>query len=142
MAYPALLLYEEEPELRALWRESLDHWFRDSELEQSPYFNFTYGLLTGQDPRLEDSLFFLRDAPLDLVRWTVDNSKREDLEVVRAPILEELQTDRMLPPSERGVMRWDKNPWSAVQGDGGGTESSGVYWLLPYWMGRYCGFIE
>jgi hypothetical protein len=28
-----------------------------------------------------------------------------------------------------------------VQGDGGQTESDGVFWLLPYWMGRYYGYI-
>jgi hypothetical protein len=90
---------------------------------------------------MEDSLMFLRDAPLDLVRWTVDNTRREDLKRVRAPELETWQTDRLPPPSERGVMRWDDNPWRAVQGDGGQTESDGVFWLLPYWMGRYYGYI-
>ena len=70
------------------------------------------------------------------------NSNREDVDIVRTPELEQLQTDRLLPPSERGVIRWDENPWKAVQGDGGYTESDGVWWLLPYWMGRHYGYIQ
>jgi hypothetical protein len=38
-------------------------------------------------------------------------------------------------------MRWDNHPFEVVQGDGGATESDGVFWLLPYWMGRYLGLI-
>ncbi len=46
------------------------------------------------------STFFLKDAPLDLVDWRIDNGKREDLNVVRKPILETLQVDESRPPSE------------------------------------------
>ena len=51
--------------------------------------------------------------------------------------MENVQTSKLVPPSERGIMRWDDNPWEAVQGDGGYTESDGVYWMLAYWTGRY-----
>ena len=91
--------------------------------------------------QLKESIKYLRDASLDLVRWTVDNSKREDLRIVRTPELEMLQTNRLLPPDESGVIRWDENPFRAVQGDGGHTESDGVWWMLPYWAGRYYGYI-
>ncbi len=82
-----------------------------------------------------ESVAFLRDQPLDLRQWTVDNSKREDVELVRRPMLEPLQTSRMLPPSERGVMRWDKNPWEVISGDfgdpQGSKESSGALCACP-----------
>ncbi len=143
MAYPALMAYEEDPELKAVYRASFDEWYRGTRHEFSPYFNFTYGAFTeGGDQQLNDSLFFLRDAPLDLINWTVDNAPREDLRVVREPVLEARQVNRLLPPSERGVVRWDKNPWDAIQGDGAHTEWAPTYWLLPYWMGRYYGFIS
>ena len=61
---------------------------------------------------------------------------------MRTPELEHWQTPRLLPPSERGVPRTDDNPRLAVQGDGGRTESDGVFWLLPYWMGRYLKLIR
>ena len=77
-----------------------------------------------------------------MISWRMDNSKREDLSLTRSPILEDIQTSQLVPPGERGIMRWDNNPWKAVQGDGGRTESDGVYWLLTYWMERYHGFIK
>jgi len=142
LAYPCLLMHEDDPELRRLYRASLDHWYAAVKADCSPYFDFTYAACAGQGPRWEIPIASLRDASLDLVRWTVDNSQREDLHIVRTPELEQLQTDRLPPPSERGVIRWDENPWRAVQGDGGRTESDGVWWLLPYWMGRYYGYIQ
>ncbi|MER3472802.1 MAG: regulator [Armatimonadota bacterium] len=141
LAFPALLLYETDPELKRLYRQALDTWYKGVKNDQNPWFHFLYASLTGTSPEMDDSLMFLRDAPLDLVRWTVDNTRREDLKRVRHPELESSQTDRLPPPSERGVMRLDDNPWRAVQGDGGHTESDGVFWLLPYWMGRYYGYI-
>jgi hypothetical protein len=144
LAWPALLLHEADPKLRELYRKGLDAWYAECRRDESPYFDFIYASLSGKDKDLDmgAAIRFLRDAPLDLVRWRVDNSTREDLRVVRFPELENLQTDRLSPPSERGVMRWDNNPWEVVQGDGGQTESDGVYWLLPYWMGRHHGFIQ
>ncbi len=142
LAFPALLLYEKDPKLKTIYRESLEWWYKGVKADHSPFFDFVYGALSGKNPQPEISVAALRDASLDLVRWRLDNSRREDLHLVRRPELESLQTSRLLPVSERGVMRWDNNPWNAVQGDGGWTESSGVWWLLSYWMGRYYGFIR
>jgi len=142
LAYPCLLIHEDDPKLRLLYRESLDHWYAAVKADCSPFFEFIYGACSGETPQLEISAAYLRDASLDLIRWTVDNSRREDIRIVRTPEWENLQTNRLLPPSERGVIRWDENPWRAVQGDGGNTESDGVWWLLPYWMGRYYGHIQ
>ncbi len=146
LSAPGLILNEENPVLRSIYMEGLTWAYRTVDDEQNPYFNFTFGLIGGENFRLKESVEFLRDAPLDLVQWRIDNSKREDVALVRRPMLEPLQLDRMLPPSERGVMRWDKNPWEVISGDfsdpEGRLESSGVFWLLPYWMGRHAGFID
>lgn len=141
LAYPALLLHEKDPDLKRLFKKSLDTWHPQCRADGCPYFDFTYVWLGGETIDLAPAMAFLRNAPLDLIRWRIDNGMREDIRVVRKPELEALQTHRLPPAGERGVMRWDKNPWLAVQGDGGHTESDGVYWLLPYWMGRYCGLI-
>lgn len=142
LAYPALLKYETDPELLKIYRESVERWYSGIKDDQSPYFNFLYASLTGSDPRLAESVAFLRDCPVDVIRWTIDNSWREDLRLVRAPEIEPLQTDRMLPADERGTARWDNNPWAAVQGDGAHSESTATFWLLPYWMARYQGLIQ
>ncbi|MFC1636261.1 hypothetical protein ACFL5Z_15630 [Planctomycetota bacterium] len=142
LAYPCLMIHEDDPKLRRLYRESVDHWYAAVKADCSPFFEYIYGACLGWVPQPEKSVASLRDASLDLVRWTVDNSHREDIQIVRTPEWEHLQTDRLLPPGERGVIRWDENPWRAVQGDGGRTESDGVWWLLSYWMGRYYGTIQ
>lgn len=141
LAYPGLLFYEKDPNLRALYRESLEHWYTGMRREQNALANVIYGLLTGQDPDLNGTLSMLRDTPLDLISWTIDNSTREDLHLQRAPIIDAVQTDRLPPPSERGVIRWDKNPWEAIQGGDGREEWAPTFWLLPYWMARHAGFI-
>lgn len=141
LAFPALILYEDDPALKAIYQEGLRQWFSVIEHEYSPLFSFMAGWLGIEDIHAEACVNFLRDTPIDLVEWTVDNTWREDVRLVRRPELEHWQLDRLLPPSERGVMRWDKNPWFAVRGAGGHIESSGVYYLLPYWLGRYAGYI-
>ena len=142
LAYPVLFLYEDDPELQNLYRISLDNWYNALKDDDNPYFYFTYNAFADKKLNLDKSEKLLQDNPLDLIHWLVDNSKREDLNLTRSPILEDIQTNRLVPPDERGIMRWDRNPWKAIQGNGGYTESDGVYWLLAYWMGRYYGFIE
>ncbi|MCP4643909.1 MAG: regulator [bacterium] len=145
LSTPALLLSEDDPELRAQFMEGVTWAYQTIENDDNPFFNFIYAMAGGAEFHLEESVAFLRDHPLDLRHWLIDSSRREDIDLVRHPMLSPLQTSRMLPPSERGVMRWDKNPWAVVSGDfcdlQGHRESSGVFWLLPYWMGRYYGYI-
>ncbi|MEQ8422735.1 MAG: two-component regulator propeller domain-containing protein [Arenibacter algicola] len=138
--YPTLINYEDDPELKREYYDHLEQWFNKHKKAKSPMINFTYNFLTGGDEELDNSIAFLKDAPLDLVDWYVDNAQREDLKVVRQPILEELQT-ALRPPSEYRTMRWDQNPYVAVSGDPS-QEKEPVYWLLPYWMGRYLNLIS
>ena len=140
-----LAFTEDDPRLRQMYAQGLALWWEWTRPQNSPYFSFTWAALAKpgnpEEFALDRCVEFLRDEPLDLVQWTVDNRKREDVRLVHAPVLDDLQVDRILPPSERGTMRWDGNPFSAVRGEEGMSESSGVFWLLPYWMGRYYGFI-
>ena len=73
--------------------------------------------------------------------WEIDNGSREDLQIVRKPILEDIQVNELRPPSEYRSMRWDRNPYHAVGGIPT-QEREPVYWLLPYWMGRYLDLIK
>lgn len=142
LAYPGLLRYEDDPVIHALYRESLDHWYAGLKGDGSPFFDMIYASLAGVPLASQEGIAFLRDTPLDLINWTMDNTKREDLQLVRAPEIEPLQTSRLLPASERGVVRWDSSPWAAIGGDGGQSESCATFWLLPYWMSRYYGYIQ
>jgi hypothetical protein len=140
--YPALLSLEHDPALRRLYRESFENWHNAVSADQVPFFEFLYAALTGRREGLASAVEVLRDTPLDLVRWTVDNTRREDLRQVRRPELEHWQTSRLVPASERGIPRTDENVWRSVQGDGGATESDGVFWLLPYWLARQHGLLD
>jgi len=142
LALPCLMMHEDDPKLIKVYQQAFEQWYDATKMDCSPYFNFMYGSFTGSDPNLDCSIENLKETPLDLIRWHMDNSKREDLNIVRYPEMEKLQTHKLLPVSERCVMRWDNSPWLAISGDGGHTESDGVFWLLPYWMGRYYGFIR
>ncbi|MEM9141529.1 MAG: two-component regulator propeller domain-containing protein [Bacteroidota bacterium] len=139
--YPALLLTEQDPELHKEYREHLEQWFQKNRETKSPLVNFTYNLLAGGSDELENAIFFLKDTPLDLIDWPVDNGRREDLRIVREPILEDMQVDQLRPPSEYRTIRWDRNPYYAVSGNPHQLRDP-VFWLLPYWMGRYLSLIQ
>ena len=139
--YPSLIMYEKDPEIKNEYMQHLNMWFEKHKKTNSPFLNFTYNYLTGGKDELDKSIFFLKDAPLSLVDWQIDNGKREDLQVVRKPIMESLQVNKLRPPSEYRTMRWDRNPYAAVSGNPA-QERDPVYWLLPYWMGRYLKLIE
>jgi hypothetical protein len=48
----------------------------------------------------------------------------------------------VLPADERHFDRWNRNPFLPDDGNDGTVEDNGSAFLLPYWMGRYHGFIE
>ncbi len=95
LAYPCLLLYEDDPALRELYEKSFEMWYENVKYDNSPFFEFTYGAFKGKLPRFQKAIEFLIDTPLDLVRWQIDNSQREDINLVRFPEMENLQLNRM-----------------------------------------------
>jgi len=143
LCYYSLLRLERDPALREIYTRSIERSWRIERPEHSPFFNFVYGSAVGGGFDLGESVGWLRDFPLDLVRWGVDNRGRRDLEISRVGTrFSRRQAKTVLPPSERRLMRWNGNPY-VVDGDGGGgtSEDDGAVWLLPYWMGRYHWFI-
>ena len=141
-AYPALLALERDPRLLKVYRASFDRWHSAVRDEHLPFFEYLRAIYApGGGARVAAARTFLAESPLDLIRWEIDNSAREDVRRQRRPELEHAQTDRLLPAAEIGYSRTDQNPWMMVQGEGAQTESDGVFWLLPYWMGRLHGFL-
>lgn len=57
---------------------------------------------------------------------------------------ESLQTLREIPWKQTHVRmrRWNGDPYQDMTGGDGSIEGDGVLFLLPYWMGRYHGWIE
>jgi hypothetical protein len=139
--YPILLHCEKDPKLLAFYRKHIDDWMARRRNDKNPLINFFYCYSNNKKTELPASLEFLTDTPLDLVNWNIDHTKREDISLIREPVLDELQVSELPPASIRMVVRWDKNPWTAAGGYPD-MEREPVFWLLPYWMGRYLNMIR
>ncbi|MEO6357940.1 MAG: hypothetical protein ABIU77_17070, partial [Ferruginibacter sp.] len=139
--YPILLHCEKDPRLLAFYQQHIDKWMQRREGDKNPLINFLYSYARNKNTGLKASIDFLVDTPLDLVEWTIDHTKREDVQIVHRPVLNELQVSELQPASIRNTVRWDNNPWAA-RGGSPATEKEPVFWLYPYWMGRYLKMIE
>lgn len=134
--FPILIKYEEDPDIKKFYENLMDEWFVKQIDGKNPLNNFVYSYTRGVTKELNNSIEFLIDTPLDLVDYNIDHTQREDVQIVRKPILEEKQINVLPPASERATVRWDKNPWAAIHGNPY-TEREPVFWLFPYWMGKY-----
>lgn len=142
MAYRGLFAYDREPSRRSGYRQSIDRWFAANRRDHSPMYNFVFAEATGELQGVRECVDYLRDVPLDMIQWTIDNSGRNDVRLVRKPYADAWQVDCVLPASERAILKWDANPYRAVDGEDGRTESPAASWLFPYWIGRYLGLIS
>lgn len=139
--YPILIKCEKDPKRLAFYQKHMDDWFEKRKGDHNPLINFIYCYSRNKKVELQNSVDFLADTPLDLIDWPIDHTKREDIRIVREPVLEDEQVNLLQPPSLRMTVRWDKNPWTAKGGDPY-REREPVFWQLPYWMGRYLGMIR
>ena len=115
--------------------------------EAGPYAEFMAQRLTASDPQMRDNLEFLRGVPLDLIGYEMDNTFR--LDVIFDPTPGQAPTvgwhfdGRAVPIQERGHVRQDRDGFALYASeDGGRAEHEGTFFLLPYYLGRYYGFIK
>lgn len=145
--YYPLLMLEKDPARRAVLLRAVAATWEGGPVtaglkeERSPFYAFIYGALTGSPCRAEDAVETLEDWPWELIDWPVRNSQRHDVTLRTAPGgRNQTEIDRVLPASERRVIRWNGDPWEP-DGGNAGDEEDGAAWLLPYWLGRYHGII-
>ena len=139
--YPIFMKCEKDPQLLKFYKNHLNKWFDKRRADHNPLINFIYDYSLDENQELHNSVDFLVNTPLDLVDWPIDHKKREDIELIRFPSLEEEQLRQLQPAEIRMTVRWDKNPWT-VSGGNPHIEREPVFWLLPYWMGKYLKLIE
>jgi hypothetical protein len=136
--YP-LLKYEKDEKLLVVYRNALEQWWENMRRQDNPLWIFIY--LAGNPGGRADipaAARTLYRIPIDMITWTVDNSKRRDIEWEgEADRFGRRQSKRLLPPDERPVMKWNGNPFRTDGGNGGAAEEDGSFFLLPYWMGRH-----
>ncbi len=145
--YPLLQL-ETEPRLLEKYRLLLDVLWQWTRAEQNPLWNMIYlACQPHVESRLKDEVLaetrdVLERIPMETICWTVKNSQRQDLLFSPFPDRDgRAQALLVIPPNERWVTKWNDNPFLLDGGDGGKTEDDGAFFLLPYWMGRYHGFL-
>ena len=141
MVYHDLLTYPLFPIVRSDGTKSLDSWYATAGKDGDPFYDFVYNHFSGKRTSLAHAVDTLRDWPLDMIDWTVDNSKREDISIDTTPGVEEGNLTKILPRSEMGLCNWDSEPTHLVIGGDGAREDRPNDWLLAYWMGRYYGLL-
>jgi hypothetical protein len=143
LSYYPLLLYEKDPSRRRTCLEGLSQWWDNERREKNPLWIFIGQFATGAREYTPDAVWTLARDPMDLITWSVNNLPRADLTWVSdRDRFNRGQIRELLPPDERPVQRWNANPFVPNGGNGGRSEDDGAAFLLPYWMGRYHGFIQ
>jgi hypothetical protein len=139
--YPNLFTHLPLPSLQQTALTSIRRWHEGVVKDGIPLYDFVYNRFSGRETPLAGAVEQLRDWPLDMIEWTVDNSKREDVQPDLTPGQDEGLLTRILPRSEMGLCMWDQEPYRAVIGRDGQREDRPNDWLLAYWMGRYYGLL-
>jgi hypothetical protein len=144
LSYYPLLNYEADPKLREVYNKSLDNAWQVERPERNPLWNFIFAAGSGaKEFDREESVRTLREIPMDQISWTVNNSHRIDVPMdLLADRFNRKQALIVLPYDELPMERWNGNPYRLDGGNEGRGEGDGVYFLLPYWMGRYHKFIN
>ena len=138
-----LLRLETDPAVRALILCGMeDHWLYERP-ERRPLFSLIHALFTGRDSDLAECVQSLREIPLDLIYYRMENSKRKDLvfDTEQAAWHEPPQLLEVLPYDECNVHRPDGNDFKP-DFDGASRAQEGTLYLLPYWLGRYYGLLR
>jgi len=134
-SYNTILRYTADPTLQSILLRSLERTWEVKRMDHLPWFNFSYGALTGNDCDLEHSVKYLRDYKLDCVEHSFDNSDRDDL------FMEPGFTS--YEGAKRAFSPRESSSATAMAGDSDGkVVREPTEFLRDYWMGRYFGFIQ
>jgi len=138
IGYWGLYRYAFNDTLRANYKKAIiDHWEIERP-EKEGAWNILTALTGTSTFDLAEAAWYLREHPLDMVDWAIENSHRKDIELL-APNFRKQFTKEVLPPDERPIQRHNANMFTLDRKTGNGISehSAGDIWLLPYWMGRY-----
>lgn len=135
----ALIEYAFTDELKKKYLETVkSHWERVRP-EKNPLWNFIYAQVGGKDDDLENSIWWLKEFPLDLIAWNVDNTLRKDITLL-PPNFMKRTSEEILPPDEC-PLHLHNSAYIIKGGEGGRREYPPYIYTLPYWLGRYVGAI-
>ena len=161
MSFYDLLLYEEDPALRATWALAMARYFELERPERNPLFAFMaaatlrearvetpWGVeeLSVEGPWLEEALDTLARLPLLGYDWPHQNAHRLDVELFPGqegqPPRGRLRSGGVIPVDERQVFHWNVDPWRLEWPGEGRRLADGATFLLPYYLGLYHGLFR
>jgi hypothetical protein len=142
-----LMRYETDPALYAKWLDGWQRTYSHQRQQQAALWDVINGVVGGETPEYFYTARWLKLTPMDLIRWNLHNSHRQDL--VPAP---EYYMKRcadctarsdgyIIPPDERRNDRFNTNQYMTDGGWGSNIEMDGAEVIASYWMARYYGFI-
>jgi hypothetical protein len=135
MTIPSFVNYSFNEAQKAKHYETAKSHWEIERSEKNPLWNYLFALSGGKDIDVEESAWWLREFPMDLVDWKIDNSHRKDLKKIEPNFRRQTYTE-VLPKDER-VLNLHNGAYGNDGGSGGFREYPPYIWLLPYWAGRY-----
>jgi hypothetical protein len=133
-SYNTLLRYTSDPALLSVYLRSLERTWEVKRMDHNPWFNFSYGAITGNECELEQSVKYLREYKLDRREYNFSNSDRDDLFPESGYVSYE-GAKRAFSPRESLA------PTELDGGSNGNIVREPTAFLRDYWMARYHGFI-
>jgi hypothetical protein len=135
LSYWVLYHYAFNKTLQQKFGKAIREYWEIEAPEKNPVWNLiTLGTEGSFDKKA--TLWYMREFPMDQIRWTIDNTVRHDL-IFLKPNFRQQFTEKVLSPEEQPIHRYNANAFDLKGGDGGRTELTGAEYLLPYWMTRY-----
>ncbi|MHC4106093.1 MAG: ligand-binding sensor domain-containing protein, partial [Planctomycetota bacterium] len=136
LSYWNLYRYAFTDELREKYRRAIKEHWEIERPEKHALWNLIYAITGADEFDLDETIWSLKEFPLDMIGWSVQNSHRKDLKFLE-PNFRNQTISKVLPPDERPMSKYNGNHFRLDGGEGGRREYSGDIYLLPYWLGRY-----
>ncbi|MBX7255494.1 MAG: hypothetical protein K1Y02_03945 [Candidatus Hydrogenedentes bacterium] len=142
VAWYPIVQIEHDPVIRAALLGGLRRHYMVVASEQPSFYTFVYATIDPIQADLEGAIENLRQIPTDRRQWPMINSIRADVQFAdRGNRFDKPVLTHVLPADERSFSKWNGDPYEPDRGDGEQVEDDGAAYLLPYWMGRFHGFI-
>jgi hypothetical protein len=123
-----------------IWKYVKDH--------KNSFFIFLYTAASSNEYKLQDGILGLKELSLRPLRnWSSplynQNYYPPDIIILYGDVSDFVVPVHLRKPT--GYFIWQKDPFSTGDGEldkEGRKDSTGLDFILPYWMGRYYGFVE
>ncbi|MBK8946254.1 MAG: hypothetical protein IPM32_13435 [Ignavibacteriae bacterium] len=100
LTIPNLINYAFNDELKNRFFDAAKSHWNIERSEKNPLWNYMYALVGGKDYDYEESAWWLREFPMDLISWSVQNSHRKDLKKIELNFRRQ-EYSEVLPQDER-----------------------------------------